>query len=94
MKNYLSGRTHRTNMNDSYSSILDLIIGVSQGSVLVPSLFNVCICDPFFFMEENTVTSYVNDTTHFSYGTNTLTVVSDIENKVSNVFDWFSKKLP
>ena len=94
MKNYLSGRTHRTIINDSYSSILDLIIRVPQGSVLGPLLFNVYICDLFFFIEENTVTSYVNDTTHFSYGTNALTVVSDIENKVFNVFDWFSKKLP
>ena len=94
MKNYLSGRTHRTIINDSYSSILDLIIRVPQGSVLGPLLFNVYICDLFFFIEENTVTSYVNDTTHFSHGTNALTVVSDIENKVFNVFDWFSKKLP
>ena len=33
-KNYLSERTHRTKMNDFYGSLLDLLIGVPQGSPL------------------------------------------------------------
>ena len=33
--------------------------------------------------------SYVDDTTHFSNGTNVA--LNDMENKSSNVFDWFSK---
>ena len=51
-------------MNDSYSSFLDLLIGLPQGSV-VPLLFNIYICDLLFFVEEEIVTSYADDTTLF-----------------------------
>ena len=34
--------------------------------------------------------SYAYDTTPFANGTNVLRVLNDIENKASNVFDWFS----
>ena len=40
-------------------------------------------------MEKRTVNSYADDTSHFSNGTSV--VFSDMENKTSKVFDWFSK---
>ena len=36
---------------------------------------------------EETVTSYADDTTPFSNGTNVITVLNDIKNKASNIFD-------
>ena len=45
-------RTNRIKVN--YSSVLDLLIRVPQDSILGPLLFNICICDLFFFMEEET----------------------------------------
>ena len=45
-------RTNRIKVN--YSSVLDLLIGVPQDCILGPLLFNICICDLFFFMEEET----------------------------------------
>ena len=37
--------------------------------------------------EEETVTSHDDGTTHFSDGTNVVTVLNDMENKVPNVFE-------
>ena len=53
-------------MNDSYSSFLDLLIGVAQGFQLGPLLFDIYICDLFFFIKQETVTSYADDTTPLS----------------------------
>ena len=41
------------------------------------------------FLEQETVTSYVDDTIAFSNATNVLTVLNNIENKTSNLFDCF-----
>ena len=67
--------THRTEMNNSHSLFLDLLIGVPPGSILGALLFNIYICDVFFFIEEEIVTC--NMWQHF---------LNDIENKTSNIF--------
>ena len=41
INSYLTDRKHRAKVNSSYSSFLDLLIGVSQGSILGPLLFNI-----------------------------------------------------
>lgn len=77
MKNYLSERTHRTKMNDFYSSFLDLLTRVPKGSILGSLSFNIYICKLFFFIDEEDLTRYTGDTTRFSNGTNVF-----IENKM------------
>ena len=43
IKNYLSNRWQRTKINSSFSSRTELLLGVLQGSVLGPILFNIYI---------------------------------------------------
>ena len=80
MHNYLTDRKHRTKVNDSFSDFIDLLLGV-QGWILSPLLFNIYICDLFFFVEEDTVTSYADNTTPFSNGKHVVTVLENIETK-------------
>ena len=39
--NYLSNKKQRTKINSSYSSLLQIIFGVPQGSIIRPLLFNI-----------------------------------------------------
>ena len=49
MQNYLTDRTHRTNVNDCLSDFVDLLLSVPQGSILRPLLFIIYISDLFPF---------------------------------------------
>ena len=92
INSYLTDRKHRMKVNSSYSSFLDLLIGVSQGSILGPLLFNIYISNLFLFLDDNNVASYADDTTLYAMKENTLQVLKEIEDKSVCVFNSFSAK--
>ena len=50
--NYLTDGKHRTKVNNCFSDFIDLLLNVLQASILGPLLFNIYICNRFFFLEE------------------------------------------
>ena len=50
---YLKNRMQRTKINSEYSSWEEIMLGVPQGSILRPLLFNIFLCDLFLIMENN-----------------------------------------
>ena len=84
---YLTDRKHKSKVNESFSDFIDLLLDVPQedsSSGLL--LFNICICYFFFFVKEDNVTNYADDTTAYSNNKN----FRKFRNKGKEDFNWFS----
>ena len=96
--NLCSDTSHRQRIQNqishSFSNFIHLLIDVPKDSILGLRLFNICICDLFFFVEEENVTSYADDTTPYSDSDNVVTILEEIETNttgklyVVGVFFW------
>ena len=79
ISSYLKYKTHRTKINDCFSTRSNIEYGVPQGSILGPLLFNINMIDLFYECEENDIASYTDDTTPYSCGTDIPTVISELQ---------------
>ena len=93
INDYLSNRKQRTKIENTYSTWLDIIFGVPQGSILGPLLFNVFLADLFFTVNDIDIASYVDDNTPYMIADNVDDLITSLEQASNGLFEWFKNNL-
>ena len=87
--NYLSNRKERTKINLTYCSTEEMLLTVSQGSIIVPLLFNIFLCGLFWVISGTDITSYADDDTRYISGDPIDDVGKSFDYDSKNLFKWF-----
>ena len=89
---YLEGRKQPLKIGSSYSFWSDVKIGVPQGSILGPLLFNVFIDNLFMFTENCKICNFVDDDTLYSYGMELFSILENLKHDMKTTLKWFRIK--
>ena len=86
----MSNRKQRVKINETFSCWKDIEYGVPQGSILGPLLFNIHLCDLFYFLEDLDIASYADDTTIYTVKENKESVINALEASSLPLYTWFN----
>ncbi len=86
---YLNERQQRVKVNGSFSTSKQTFLGVPQGSVLGPLLFNLYINDFFYLVKDTEICNYADDTTIFACGSDLGSILESLERDAALLSLWF-----
>ena len=90
LSSYLSCRKQCVKVGQNISSMVDIIKGVPQGSILGPILFNIFINDIFYFVHHCNLYNYADDNTLSKSDKSLEVVVKSLQEDSKSLITWFS----
>ena len=87
---YLTDRKHRVRIGSSVSEFLTILLGVPQGSVLGPILFNIFVNDMLFAVNEASICNFADDNTLYVCDQDITNVLRRLKKDLDVVVNWFS----
>ena len=67
-----------------------MLFGVSKGSILVPLLFNIFLCDLLLIINNIELASYADDDTTYAIGNNIEELIVKRQNASKTLFQLYS----
>ena len=89
IRNCLTNRFQKTKVNTSFSSWSKLCLGVPQGSVLGPLLFNIYISNLFYLTDMIDVCNYADDATFHACDLDLKRLITRLEHDAVLAMEWF-----
>ena len=86
---YLNDRKHRVRISSSFSKWLRLLLGVPQGSVLGPILFNTFVNDLLFTVTESSICNFADDNTLYICDKTIDHVLQRLNADMTSIIKWF-----
>ena len=86
---YLTNRKQRVKIFNSFSDWFEIIVGVPQGSVLGPLLFNIFINDLLLCIEDDDLCNFADDSTLYKCCRSVIEAKLSIEMQCSSIISWF-----
>ena len=90
---YLLNRKQRTRINNSYSTRMEIVLGVPQRSILDPLLCNVFLADLFLIVNNMDIANYADDNTPYATVNDINSLIVSLEEASKVLFTWFGNNL-
>ena len=90
LQDYLSNRTQTAKLDSTFSSWLRILLGVPEGPILGPLLFNFFLNDMLWFLEKTDICNFAEYNSIYSCAKSVNDVIENLQSDLKIAVKWFN----